>query len=279
MLSQFTSADKDALLALVNQEDTYAHIRQGNPWTEATTAKFLKFCDEDAAMAPEKRNNFYWAIRSDGALAGMIGLHTITYDKTAPRRERRFFVTFFIGQAYRGRGLGVRVLHEAIEQFHALVPACTHVYADVHDSNERSAHVLQKGGFSWIEDAQQKDGRARLRVGSKTLLRLRRPVVLPAAAPAVPAPAAPAVGGEARPETESASPSHDCPPGHCAASAVAAVTLSSAAPASDGTSAGDGADAGDGVGASATSANDEACNHSPQASAAKRARRGSPGSA
>ncbi len=125
-------------------------------------------------MDVSKRDNFYWAVRMEGVLAGFVGLHTVRYNRTQPA-VKQFFVTFLIAKHMRGCGLGKRALEAAIENFHVLLPAVGRIYADIHEGNARSAAVLQRAGFAWAAAAGG-NGRVRVQVGRKTLLRLQRVV-------------------------------------------------------------------------------------------------------
>ena len=183
LVSPFQKSDENALLDMVNAEDSYEHIGQGRKWTHENAAKFLQYCEEEAGQAPNERNNFYSAVRIDGALAGMVGIHTIKYDRIAPKFPKKFFVTFLIDQRFRGKGVGVTALLQVIQQFSDLLPKVSTVYADIHEGNERSSKALLKAGFVWVPDDRQKDKRARIRVGSKNLLRMQKPLSAPAPLP------------------------------------------------------------------------------------------------
>jgi RimJ/RimL family protein N-acetyltransferase len=172
-LSPFSPEDERDLLTMVNDDDSFAHIGQGIQWTPEKTKQFLKFCSEDETLPPSARCNYYWAVRIKGRLVGMVGLHTIKYDKAAIRGEKKFFATFLVSRTERGRSLGVLSLQAAIERFQKAQPLVTAVFADIHESNARSLRALEKAGFSFVEDPTQADGHARLRVGKKLLLRLR----------------------------------------------------------------------------------------------------------
>ena len=164
-LTPFNKGDTNKLLSIIN-EDSYLYLRNGKKWTESSTATFIKYCEEEEDMVPEKRENFYWAIRLNQELVGMVGIHTVKYDKDG------FYITFFIAEAVRRRGYALTSITKAIEMFRKLRPDIRSLYADIHEGNAGSAETLIKSGFNPMLGVNGRQ--IEISVGSKRLLRFNR---------------------------------------------------------------------------------------------------------
>jgi RimJ/RimL family protein N-acetyltransferase len=170
-LSPLTLKDADDLLEIYNEEGTYQYMAQGTKWAREKVEKFLAFCELDELLDVTKRENYYWGVRVGRKLVGYVGVHTVKYNQQ--QRKKEFFVTFVIANVWRGKGLGPRALSEAMRLFHISTPQVEHLYADVHESNERSSIALQKAGFKFLLEPSGKH-RLTVNVGRKTVYRMHR---------------------------------------------------------------------------------------------------------
>ena len=164
-LSLFNKDDTRELLSIIN-EDSYLYLGNGKKWTIDSASKFIQYCEKEERMIADERKNFYWAIRLDKELVGMVGIHTVTYDKN---NNDNFFISFFIAKKYRRRGYALISITQAMKLFHKLNTNVNILYADIHNNNNASAKTLLKCGFNPILKVNKKQ--LKIYVRSKTLLR------------------------------------------------------------------------------------------------------------
>ena len=167
-LSPFIKGDTRQLMSIVN-EDSYMYLGNGKKWTDVSAERFIRYCEEEELMVPDKRENFYWAIRVKNELVGMVGIHIVTYDKD---NKDGFFISFFIADKFRRRGYALTSIKKAIELFHKLRTNVNILYADIHEGNLASTETLKKCGFNPILGVNGKQ--IEIQIGGKTLLRFNR---------------------------------------------------------------------------------------------------------
>jgi ribosomal-protein-alanine N-acetyltransferase len=138
-LSNFRSADKDALIQHLNDRGIYDRtLRIPFPYTDAAAEEWLALV---VKITKQQGRAVHWAIRTDEALIGGCGLEGFQAGKS-----HRGEVGYWLAKPFWGRGIMTAVVQRACR--HAfeelgLVKITAHVFA----YNPASARVLEKCGF------------------------------------------------------------------------------------------------------------------------------------
>lgn len=133
------------LRAITAQRKTMRAVGDGRTWPAEKVKRFIDYNAEEQEQGDD-RENFYWGIFDGGELAGVVGIHPVTYGK--PATKGLSFVTIFIDARRTGRGLGTTALRDALETFWAVRDSP--VYADVRATNAASLALLTKLGFEEV---------------------------------------------------------------------------------------------------------------------------------
>lgn len=122
-------------------DENRAHLRRWLPWVDATrsvtdSAAYLQMTLEQFARA----QSLSVGIMSQGALAGMIGYHTIDW------ANRRTSIGYWLAQRYEGRGLMTRSTRALTA--HGFVALGLHrLEIRAATDNPRSRNVAERAGY------------------------------------------------------------------------------------------------------------------------------------
>lgn len=144
-LTKITENDKHVLINITSDKDTMKSISDGKIWSEKKVNNFIYYNSVDNNQSSDIRTNFYWGMKINKKLIGIVGIHTINYGKS----RNTFYVTIFIDKSNVGKGYGTIFLKMAILKFMKLKPD-TPIYADIEESNIASQKLHIKLGFKSI---------------------------------------------------------------------------------------------------------------------------------
>ena len=130
--------DKNALAALLNNQNIQNNLRDGlpYPYTVNDAEEYIA-----AMRAADQTKTFAFAIEADGALVGSIGVF-----RGGNIHFRTAEMGYYIGEPYWGKGFGT----SAVKQACAYVFEHTdiiRIFAEPFAYNAASCRVLEKAGF------------------------------------------------------------------------------------------------------------------------------------
>lgn len=154
-VSEFTSLDKAALIAYLNEEEIYDNtLAIPYPYTERDAKWWLAHISEQTKKQGKSTS---WAIRTrDGGLIGGVGFHDV--DIPDPNVAE---LGYWLAKPFWGQGLMTDVVRKVCD-FAFAQRGLSRITAHVFIHNAASVRVLEKAGFSYegvLEQYAVKEGK------------------------------------------------------------------------------------------------------------------------
>lgn len=141
-LSDITKKYINDIKKLTTNKSLMSKVGNGQSWDDKKIKRFIKYNEQDAKIIdPKQRKNFYWGIIYNNHLIGVVGIHSVNYNKS------NLYTTIFINPKYQGMGIGTNSLRLAIAKFKSLNPHIKYIYSNISPDNKNSILLHKKIGF------------------------------------------------------------------------------------------------------------------------------------